>query len=155
WPATTPSPMIAYCPDDGCFGTVLVPPYLQIHDSLLSSHNSPSVVPAKAGTHTPQPFERPVVMGPRLRGDDNGRVIGKTIRRVITQSSPFVRSFAQSTARPSQAPTAVSARRSQPRDPRTDRRAGDRTRQARTHTRCPASRRQNAAPVRTGADCRR
>src|SRR5215468_3906120 len=28
WPATTPSPMIAYCPDDGCLGTVFVPPYL-------------------------------------------------------------------------------------------------------------------------------
>ena len=30
------------------------------------------VVPAKAGTHTPQPIDGFVVMGPRLRGDDSG-----------------------------------------------------------------------------------
>src|SRR5215467_4522256 len=33
---------------------------------------SPPVVPAKAGTHTPQLLESSVVMGPRLRGDDSG-----------------------------------------------------------------------------------
>src|SRR3954465_5185457 len=26
WPATTPRPTIAYLPDDGCLGTILVPP---------------------------------------------------------------------------------------------------------------------------------
>ena len=44
------------------------------------SNESPAVVPAQAGTHTPQQGDvaRPamtetlVAMGPRLRGDDNG-----------------------------------------------------------------------------------
>src|SRR5215475_14002348 len=89
WPATTPSPMIAYCPDDGCLGTVLVPPYLYKFMTLhLSSQNSPSVVPAKAGTHTPQPLESPLAMGPRLRGDDRWSVSGDDERTVITRSSP-------------------------------------------------------------------
>src|SRR5690242_2116107 len=64
WPATTPSPMMAYCPDDGCLGTVFVPPYLYKLITLYLSS------PAKAGTHTQQPFESLVVVGPRLRGDD-------------------------------------------------------------------------------------
>src|SRR3954447_2961355 len=47
-----------------------------------------TVVPAKAGTHTPQPIdvaaltitETLVVMGPRLRGDDSGLVSAKRSR---------------------------------------------------------------------------
>src|SRR4051794_3246052 len=92
--------MIAYCPDDGCLGTVLVPPYSYKFMTLhLPSHNPPSVVPAKAGTHTPQPLESPVAMGPRLRGDDRRRVSGDDRRRAIMRFSPFGHSSAQSTAR--------------------------------------------------------
>ena len=36
------------------------------------STGSVAVVPAKAGTHTPRSIDGFVVMGPRLRGDDNG-----------------------------------------------------------------------------------
>jgi hypothetical protein len=48
------------------------------------SHQPTNVVPANAGTHTPGPIDvrleltpnkaqRPVVMGPRVRGDDEER----------------------------------------------------------------------------------
>src|SRR5262245_38969866 len=53
---------------------------------IFDSDDDPAVVPAQAGTHTPQHrdvagpaiTETMVVMGPRLRGDDSGRVHANT-----------------------------------------------------------------------------
>ena len=47
------------------------PRHAHISRRLSCPKISPRVVPAKAGTHPPQPIERTRRIGPRLRGDDH------------------------------------------------------------------------------------
>src|SRR5258705_3214426 len=115
WPATTPSPMIAYCPDDGCLGTVLVPPYLyKFMTVLLLSHSSQSVVLAKAGPITTGLSRGCGVWVPAFAGTTGGESVGTTDGklwddrwRVIMRSSSFVRSSSKSTAHLILAPRAT------------------------------------------------
>src|SRR5947209_7942874 len=51
---------------------------------------SPPVVPAKAGTHTPQLLESPVAMGPRLRGDDSGESSLPAHAARLDRAGPFL-----------------------------------------------------------------
>ena len=57
-------------------------------ETLSGAKTSSRVVPAKAGTDTPQPIERTRRMGPRLRGDDHWGNVRDTSRSSTRGHSP-------------------------------------------------------------------